>query len=113
MVFLGDDYGGRERGVGAEVDTVYMVMGMFVLPSWRGKGIGKRLIQAALSGVQDARGGSDSTTSRVVVTVMMERDNHGARTLYSSCGFVVGDGAVRVKSRGEWREALAMVQDIK
>ena len=63
----------------------YLFNGLFVHPSWRRTGLGKELVQAALSYVKDTeRHGASS----VKVNILVDTWNKGAVGLYSRCGFV-------------------------
>lgn len=111
MPFLGGWDKERRRLTGFDMDRrqrrsdAYMVMGMFVMPNWRGRGVGRRLIEEALRGIC-------SEKTAVVVVAMAEQDNHTARRLYDGCGFGVLDEAVEVQSRGEESRVVAMGRQI-
>lgn len=113
MVFLDSGYGERDAGLtgkdGEEViDVVYMGMGMFVLPTWRARGIGRGFIEAAVNGVREQKGNGWNA----IVTAMVEKDNGPARRLYEGCGFDVKNDAVQFNRRGEDSEIVAMAMDI-
>lgn len=112
MAFLGDGFVERDFGLagtnGHQVEVVYMIMGLFVLPAWRAKRIGRRLIEAAVKGAREEKVGTEDKIKGSVATAMVEKDNHAARRLYEACGFDVKDGAVQFGRRGEVSEIVAM-----
>ncbi|RHZ64513.1 hypothetical protein CDV55_106794 [Aspergillus turcosus] len=65
-----------------DVVAVYMITGMFMLPAWRGRGNGRRLVEAATKYTQGA-----SATERTLLVLLVEADNEAARKLYERCGF--------------------------
>lgn len=66
-----------------DVVAVYMIAGMFVLPASRGRGNGRRLVEAA---ARHTRGASPAT-ERTLLVLLVEADNKAARKLYERCGF--------------------------
>lgn len=65
--------------------AVYLIVGMFVSPSRRREGHGRRLVEAALTAaVEESRGAS---ASRVIVSLVVESRNVAARRLYESVEF--------------------------
>lgn len=75
--------------------------GMFVHPSARRAGLGKRLIRAAL---EKARAESTSHDRDFACTIIVDEWNASARTLYQRCGFQV----LAKEIYGEDRVALRM-----
>ncbi len=57
------------------------LFGMYVRPSWRGQGIGRQLLLAALEYARDRSG-------VLVVQLTVTEGNGPAEALYESCGFV-------------------------
>ena len=53
---------------------------MVVSPDWRGQGVGKRLLSAAIAGAREAG------CSRI--TLLTDADNHSAMRFYQRAGFV-------------------------
>jgi GNAT superfamily N-acetyltransferase len=62
--------------------AVYMIAGMFVLPAWRGRGNGRRLVEEAAKYTRGA-----SVSERTLLVLLVEADNEAARKLYERCGF--------------------------
>lgn len=57
------------------------LFGMYVPPAWRGQGLGRRLVEAALAEAR-ARPGTG------LVQLTVTQGNAGAQALYAACGFV-------------------------
>ena len=82
--------------------------GMFVQPSARKSGIGRRLIEAALEKAREMS--ASCGVKGVHCTIIVDEWNHSARDLYARCGFTVvakevyGDD--RVALRMELRKAV-------
>ncbi|TGO66503.1 hypothetical protein BOTNAR_0060g00380 [Botryotinia narcissicola] len=75
----------------------YRMNGVLTLPDFRGQGVGKALIEAALK----YAGGEAAVQGKAFVcSIVVESENSGARRLYERCGFVAmkevpnGDTAV-------------------
>ncbi|KAL1983869.1 hypothetical protein VTN96DRAFT_9793 [Rasamsonia emersonii] len=90
--------------------AVYLIVGMFVSPSRRREGHGRRLVEAALTAaMEESRGIS---ASRVIVCLMVEPRNVAARRLYESVGFGIrgsepADNAVTFPTIGmTWEKEL-------
>ena len=58
-----------------------LLIGMMVAPAWRGRGVGRDLVQAALAQARLRAG-------VVLVQLTVTATNRAARTLYERCGFV-------------------------
>ena len=118
MVFLSENYASRDSDIagieqsGKKVDLVYMQMGMFVLPLWRGRGVGRGLIRDAIRGAIDEKVDRGEVVGRSILTTMVERENETARRLYEGCGFDVRDDKVRFDRRGEVSEIVAMSREV-
>ena len=117
MVFLNKEYASRTSAFPnneseQKVDVVYMQMGMFVLPSWRGRGIGKWLIRAGIRGVRDEKVERGDVVGKSILTTMVESENSVARKLYGECRFQIRDDKVRVDRRGEISEVVAMSREV-
>jgi len=98
---------GHPRGRGDDVgdETYYQLNGMFVHPVVRRCGLGKLLIQRALTYVKAATGERKSPSLRV--DVLVDTWNSAAVGLYQSCGFErVGEDTYDVG--GSKRTALSM-----
>ncbi len=65
---------------------IAMIWGVYVTPAWRGRGLGRRLIQRALETARLWRGEGDPGVLRVQLAAS-ER-SVAARALYESMGFV-------------------------
>lgn len=86
-------------------ETYYQLNGMFVHPVVRRCGLGKLLIQRALTYVKAATGERKSPSLRV--DVLVDTWNSAAVGLYQSCGFErVGEDTYDVG--GSKRTALSM-----
>jgi RimJ/RimL family protein N-acetyltransferase len=80
------------------------LFGMYVRPRWRGQGIGRELVQAALKYARDR-------LAVLVVQLTVTEGNGPAVTLYESCGFVrfgveplaVAAGSEYVSKAHMWR----------
>jgi RimJ/RimL family protein N-acetyltransferase len=85
------------RPIFAHVGT----LGMGLLPDWRGRGLGTRLMAAALEASRTCR------LERVELAVFA--DNERAQRLYEKMGFVVeGVQAKRAKIDGRYRDEILM-----
>jgi GNAT superfamily N-acetyltransferase len=84
------------------------LFGMYVRPRWRGQGIGRELVQAALKYARDR-------PAVLVVQLTVTEGNSPAVTLYESCGFVrfgveplaVAAGSGYVSKAHMWRRVDA------
>lgn len=74
------------------------IVGVTVAPRWRGRGVGRRLVESVLVWSGDAR-----------VTLEVRVDNEGARALYASLGFVARGRVAGYY--GVHRDALVMVRE--
>jgi len=80
-------------------------LGMGLLPTYRGRGIGSRLLAAALEASRACG------LERVELTVFA--DNDRARRLYLKMGFVVeGVQARRAKIDGRYRDEVVMAREL-
>ncbi len=61
--------------------TIFVLNDLFVAPEWRSCGVGRRILEAA------AEFGGHARAVRIEIATRVE--NHGARKLYESQGFVV------------------------
>ena len=86
---------GQKEAFGSDAVPRYHLSGMFVVPAARGRGIGKKLIEDAIS--------HSSRTGRVRYTIMVDADNIPATTLYSKLGFQILDEweYERIKTSGQ------------
>ncbi|KAI9713857.1 MAG: hypothetical protein M1820_000587 [Bogoriella megaspora] len=84
----------------------FLITGMFVLPNTRGTGVGRALVNTALDNA--LRETKASGAKEMMCTLIVDKDNDPARTLYERCGFQ----GVREKwfkpEIGEERIALTM-----
>jgi RimJ/RimL family protein N-acetyltransferase len=89
--------GGKRRNVRHAA-----TLGITVAQAWRGRGVGRRLMERAIEWARDS-----GTLSRIELHVFAR--NTGAITLYRSCGFEV-EGARRraVHRDGEYIDDLVM-----
>ena len=79
-----------------------LIFGMYVAPEFREQGIGRALLEAALSRAEDLVG-----LRRVNLTVMAS--NEAARSLYESCGFeAFGMEREAFKIKGDYYDAVHM-----
>ena len=83
----------------------YHLNGLFVHPRARRHGLGKALIHAALEHIKTSIANHGIRATKVVVLV--DSWNKSARTLYSSCGFIV-ESEDDYQVVGEIRRALTM-----
>jgi RimJ/RimL family protein N-acetyltransferase len=77
-------------------------LGMFVADGWRGRGVGRRLLEAAIAWARAA--GAHK------ISLQLWPDNAAAEALYRSCGFQ-REGYLRrhyLRADGERRDALIM-----
>lgn len=79
----------------------FVLNGVFVEPSVRGKGAGKALIETAVKAVKTVQGqGMPPPNYEISVTALVHVENLGARKLYEKAGFVaVGEETYRQKPR--------------
>jgi len=75
--------------------AAYMVVGMWVHPEHRRKGLGRRLIEMGFKVVQD-----DEIGKPKKILLKVHRTNEGAKLFYSNLGFV--EGPVNNDSDGIW-----------
>ena len=76
----------------------FVLNGVFVEPSARGRGVGKALLDTALEQVTSPRAEGEITT---FVTVLVNVENHEARKLYEKAGFArVGEEKYTQQPRG-------------
>lgn len=66
-------------------NAIYMITGVFVHPSRRQQGRGKRLIQAVVSAATEEA--KRAGASKVTVLLEIESENQAADRLYASAGF--------------------------
>lgn len=64
----------------------YHLNGVFVVPTARGSGLGRRLIEAAL---RKAKADGDRSKRDAVCTIIVDEWNEAAKGLYERCGFAV------------------------
>lgn len=76
----------EEAGLGAKW-TTYGLFGMWVHPAHRGKGVGKRLVDACLDWARTNIDTKLSTGLERVAVLLVRNDNVAARVLYSRAGF--------------------------
>ncbi len=90
---------GTAAAIDVETDPAPMLIGMWVQPSARGTGAGKRLVAAAIAWVVDRQ--AEAMLLHVV------HDNEPAIALYESCGFV-HSGKVPAGPAGPCADELEM-----
>lgn len=88
----------REAGVAdGNVNNIYVLVGMWVRPDHRRKGLGKKLVQSAIEYVRDhaeARG-----AGRALLALQVSATNMSARSLYIGMGF---QPVANVNDEHEW-----------
>lgn len=95
------------------VHTVYVIVGMFVLPHARRKGHACRLLQATVDAVHEEAQALGA--SKASITVQVESGNANAKQLYEKVGFEVWDDAVVIEDRrgGTSHTVVSLVREIQ
>ncbi|KAF9555895.1 acyl-CoA N-acyltransferase [Agrocybe pediades] len=93
-----------QREKNGEID-VYMIVGMWVHPEHRGKGVGRRLVDYALETIRKSETVKDGAgTRKKVVLLEVHEKNAVAKNLYRHCGFLEAGGEDRSVEEGEEEE---------
>ncbi|KAL4938057.1 hypothetical protein BDV06DRAFT_201779 [Aspergillus oleicola] len=87
------------RSIPPGARVVYVIVGMYVLPEGRGAGNGTRLLQAAVTAVDEER---SQMGVHVTVSVLVSQENLTARRLYERVGFVARGETVDIDGEAHW-----------
>lgn len=80
-----------ERGV-----DIYQLVGMWIHPEHRKRGLGKRLIEAGLDWIRRERTNDRGVPGEMVLMLKVVHHNNSAKSLYTSMGFVETDDEVEM-----------------
>ncbi|PPQ95138.1 hypothetical protein CVT25_010637 [Psilocybe cyanescens] len=94
-----------EEGMG-RVD-VYMLVGMWVQPEYRGKGVGRMLVDRALEVVKHAKECAVGNTKKVVL-LLVHDDQHDAMHLYRKAGFTEQERVDHEEKPSTWMASTVL-----
>ncbi|KAL9089600.1 MAG: hypothetical protein Q9165_005632 [Trypethelium subeluteriae] len=99
---------GRDKDKGQESRILprWLINGMFVMPEARGLGLGRALMNAALG--RAAEKSRESGAETLKCTIIVDKENDPARTLYLRSGFEVVKEEMFRPEIGKERPALTM-----
>jgi GNAT superfamily N-acetyltransferase len=97
---------------GASRTTMYLINAVYVTPSRRGKGLGKKLIEKVLEVSRDEFVKDKAPGEEGVCLVFVEKDNEAVTGLYLTCGFEVVREEYYQRQNGKMGQAVGLVQKL-
>jgi large subunit ribosomal protein L10Ae len=97
---------------GALKTTMYLINAVYVTPSGRRKGLGKKLIEKVLEVSRDEFEKVQTPGEEGACLVFVEKDNEGATALYLSCGFGVFGEEEYPRQNGKVRRVVGLMQKL-
>ena len=92
-----------------------MINAMYVRPGGRGKGVGRRLMEAMVRAAEEetAEVAGTEGLGDCAIVMFVEGDNVSARRLYESCGFVQISEDEYTAENGRKGVSVGLKRDIK
>jgi ribosomal protein S18 acetylase RimI-like enzyme len=91
---------------------LYLINAVYVSPSVRGKGVGRKLIQEVLRTARDEFGKERALGEEGVCMIFVEKDNNAATGLYKACGFDILGEEDYTSLNGKMGRSVALMQKI-